>query len=168
MPRRFTDSDDSRDYNWCRLWEPPSKKSQRRYARAWVHPLPGVLPISKALATPNHSNKSPESTMSSNPKNESPKDQFLSWRQDKEAKQEEQARLMAELHEQTNHLREENERLRNRLDSRWVEHSRELPRPPPPFHSGKGKETALSDDIDLPAYDELSSGSSPLRRRSPS
>ena len=41
--------------------------------------------------------------------------------------------------------------------------------PFPSFPSpSKGKETAASDDIDLPADDELSSGSSPLPRRSPS
>ena len=54
MPRRFTDSENSGDYNWHRLWVRTSKKSQRRYARAWVHPLSGDLPISEALAILEH------------------------------------------------------------------------------------------------------------------
>ena len=85
-----------------------------------------------------------------------------------EAKQEEHARQMAELHEQANWLREENERLRTRLEASRAKQSREPPRPFPPSRPGKGKEVATPDNIDLPADDELSSGSSPLPRRSPS
>ena len=75
---------------------------------------------------------------------------------------------MAELHKQANRLREENEHLRTRLEAGWTEQSQEPPRPYPTSRPGKGKEVAASDDIDLPADDELSSGSSPLLHCSPS
>ena len=65
---------------------------------------------------------------------------------------------------QENQLREENKRLRTQLEVNRAEQSRE---PPRPFsRPGKGKEIAASDDLNLPADDELSSGSSPLPRRS--
>ena len=69
---------------------------------------------------------------------------------------------MAELHEQANWLREENELLRTRLKADRAEESREPPRPFPPSRPGKAKEVAAPDDIDLPVDDELSSRSSPL------
>ena len=75
---------------------------------------------------------------------------------------------MAKLHEQANRLREENEPLRTRVEAGRAEQSWEPPRPFPPSRPGKGKEVTTSDDIDLPADDELSFGSSPLTRRSPS
>ena len=75
---------------------------------------------------------------------------------------------MTELHEQANRLREENERLRTRLEAGWAEQSREPPCPFPLSRPGKGKEVAAPDDINLSADDELSFGSSPLPRRSPS
>ena len=106
--------------------------------------------------------------MTRNPANLAPEDQFLLWRQELEARQEEQARQVAELHEQTSQLREENEGLRTQLEAGWAEQSREPPRPFPPSRPGKGKEASALDDIDLPADDELSSGSSSLPRRSPS
>ena len=106
--------------------------------------------------------------MTSNPANLAPEDQFLLWLQEIEAKQEEQARQMAELHKQANRLREENERLRTQLEADRAEQSREPPRPFPPSRLGKGKEVTAPDDIDLLTDDELSSGSSPLPRRSPS
>ena len=175
MLRRSTNSENSGDHNWRRLWESPSKKSQRRYARAWVHPLPGDLPISKALVIPKHPTGPSEfNAMTSNPANLAPEDQSLLWHQEMEAKQEEQTRHMAELHEQANRLREENERLRTLLEADRAEHSREPPHPfhpPRPFphsHPSKGKEVAAPDDIDLPADDELSSSNSSLLRRSPS
>ena len=169
MPRRFTDSKNSGDHNWRRLWKTPSKKSQRQYARAWVHPLPGGLPISKALAIPKHPIGPSEFTaMTSIPANLAPEDQFLLWRQEMEAKQEEQAQQMAELHEQANRLWEENERLRTRLEVGRAKQSREPTRLFPPSRLGKGKEVIAPDDIDLSADNELSSGSSPLPRRSPS
>ena len=75
---------------------------------------------------------------------------------------------MAELRVQAIRLREENERMRTHLEASRAEQSREPPRPFPLSRPGKGKEAAAPDDIDLPADDELSSGSSPLPCRSPS
>ena len=106
--------------------------------------------------------------MTRNPANLALEDQFLLWCQELEARQEEQARQVAELHEQANRLREENERLRTQLEAGWAEQSREPPRLFPPSRPSKGKEVAVSDDIDLPTDDELSSCSSPLPRCSPS
>ena len=169
MPRRSNDSKNSGDHNWRRLWETPSKKSQRRYARAWVHSLPGDPPIRKALVIPKHpTGQSEFSTMTSNPANLAPKDQFLFRRQELEARQEEQARQVAELREQANRMREENELLRTQLEAGWAEQSREPPRPFPSSRPGKGKESVAPDDIDLSTDDELSSDSSPLPRHSPS
>ena len=65
-------------------------------------------------------------------------------------------------------LREENERLRTRLESGRTDKSREPPYQPPPSRLDKGKEPVRPDDADLPADDELSSESSPLPHRSPS
>ena len=80
--------------------------------RAWVHPLPSDPPICKALAIPKHPTGPSEfSTNTSNPMNLTPEDQFLLWRQELEARQEDQAKQVAELREQANRLREENERL---------------------------------------------------------
>ena len=105
MFRRSSDSENSGDYNWRRLWEPPSKKSQRRYARAWVHQLPSDLPLHEVLVVPAHPIGPSESvTMSSNPANQPIEDPFLHWRQEMEAKQEEKARQMAELCEHANRL----------------------------------------------------------------
>ena len=93
MFRRSSDSEDSGDYNWHRLWEAPSRKSQRRYARAWVHPLPSGLPLPEILVVPVHPTEPSESTaMTSNPTNQPVEDQFLRWRQEMEAKQEEQTK----------------------------------------------------------------------------
>ena len=74
---------------------------------------------------------------------------------------------MAELHEQANQLREENERLRTQLEAGQAGQSWEPPRPFPPARPNKGKEVAAPNDVDLPADDELSSRSSSLSRRSP-
>ena len=90
MIRRSSDSENSGDYNWRRLWESTSKKSQRRYARAWVHPLPDDLSLREVLVIPAHPTGPSESvTMSSNPANQPIEDRFLRWRQEMEAKQEE-------------------------------------------------------------------------------
>ena len=119
MLRRSIDFENSGHYSWRYLWETPSKKYKRRYARAWVHPLPGDLPISEALAILEHpTGPSKLTTMSSNPVNPPIEDQFLHWRQEMEAKQEEQARQMAELRERADHLQQENDRLRTHLESR--------------------------------------------------
>ena len=168
MPQRSIEYKNFGDYNWRYLWEPWSKKSQRRYARAWVHPLPGDLPISEALAILEHPTGLSELTvMSSNLANHPLEDQFLIWRQEMEARQEEKARQMAELREHANRLREDNESLRTRLEGH-AEKSRGPPRPLPPSSPDKGKEAVVPDNIDLPADDELSSDSSPLPSRSPS
>ena len=93
MFRRSNDSKDYGDYNWHRLWEPPSRKSQRQYARAWIHPLPSDLPLPEVLVVPIHPTGPSEFTaMSTNPANHPIEDQFLHRSQDMEAKQEEQAR----------------------------------------------------------------------------
>ena len=106
--------------------------------------------------------------MTTNPANITPEDQLLLWRKDMEARQEEQARQVAELHKQVNRLREENERFRTQIEVGQAEQSWEPPHPLPHSRSGKGKEVAAPDNVDLPADDELSSGSSSLPRRSPS
>ena len=59
--------------------------------------------------------------MSSNPANQPIEEQFLRWCQEIEAKQEEQARQMAELREHVNHLQQENEGLRAHLETNGVE-----------------------------------------------
>ena len=66
-----------------------------------------------------------------------------------------------------NRLQEENERLRIRLEAGRAEQLREPPRLFPSSRLGKGKEPAAPGDIDLPADDELSSGSSSLPHHSP-
>ena len=107
-------------------------------------------------------------TMATNPANLTLEDQLLSWRQEIEARQEEQTRKMAELREQANRLREEKESLQTQLEAGRAGQSREPPHPFPPSCPGKGKEVATPDDVDLPIDDELSFGNSPLPRHSPS
>ena len=75
---------------------------------------------------------------------------------------------MAELREQVNQLREENEHLRTQLEAGRAGQSREPPHPFPPTHTNEGKEVVAPDDVDILVDDELSSGSSSLPRRSPS
>ena len=69
--------------------------------------------------------------MSSNPANQPIEDLFLHWRQEMEAKQEEQARQMAELLEHANHLQQENECLRARLETNEVENPQGVAQPVP-------------------------------------
>ena len=168
MFRRCSDSENSGDHNWCRLLEMPSRKSQRRYARAWVHPLPSDLPLHEVLVVPAHpTGPSKFVTMSSNPVNQPIEDSFLRRRQEMEAKQEEQARHMAELREHANRLQQENERLRARLETNKVENSQGAAQPVPLTRADKGKGPTLPDHSDHPTDDELSSNSSLLPRRSP-
>ena len=87
MFQQSSDSKDSGSYNWRRLWETPNKKSQRQYARAWVHPLPSDLPLPEVLVVPVHpTGPSKFIDMSSNPANQPIEDQFLCWCQEMEAK----------------------------------------------------------------------------------
>ena len=168
MHQRSTDFENSGDYNWRRPWEPPSKNSQRRYARAWVHPLLGDLPISEALAIIKHPTGPSELTaMSSNPENPPIEDQFLRWRQEMEAKQEEQARQMVELRERVDRLQQENDHLRTRLESSKPENPKGVAQNEPLARANKGKESVLPDHSDHQVDDELSSDSSPLPRHSP-
>ena len=105
MLRRSSDSKNSRAYNWHRLWERPSKKTHRRFMRAWLHPLSSDRLSPEALVVPDQPIRPLDSSvMTSNPANSSLEDQFLHWRQDMEAKQEEQAKQMAELHNRADHL----------------------------------------------------------------
>ena len=168
MFRRSSDSENSGDYNWRRMWETPSRKSQRRYARAWVHPLPSNLPVPEVLVVPVHPNEPSEFiVMSSNPANPPIKDQFLRWCQEMEVKQEEQAKQMAELREHANRLQQENEHLRTRLETNRPENPQGATQHVTLTPSNKGKEPVLPDHSDHPADDEFSSDNSPLPRRSP-
>ena len=76
--------------------------------------------------------------MSSNLANQPIEDQFLRWRQDMEAKQEEQARQMVELREHANRLQQKNERLRARLKTNGVENPQGAAQPVPLTQADKG------------------------------
>ena len=100
--------------------------------------------------------------MSTNLMIQSPKDQFLHWRQDMERKQEEQARYLKELQAHAERLQRENDQL-------WaqIERSRDLGKEV--RDSGravqliaryKGKKPIIPNDVDTLADDELSSSSS--------
>ena len=84
-----------------------------------------------------------------------------------EAKQEEQARQMAELREHANRLQQENKRLWARLETNGVKNPQGVAQPVPLTQENKGKGPTLPDHSDYLADDELSSDSSPLPRRSP-
>ena len=78
--------------------------------------------------------------MASNPANQSLEDQFLRWHQNMETKQEEQARHMAELRNSANHLQQENDRMRARLEEDRGENAQGSSHPSPPVKQNKGKE----------------------------
>ena len=84
-----------------------------------------------------------------------------------EAKQEEQARQMAELCEHVNRLHQENERLQTRLETNQGDNSKGPVCPAPPTQPNKGKEPILMGESDPPADDELSYDSTPLPALSP-
>ena len=84
-----------------------------------------------------------------------------------EAKQEEQARQMAELQSLDDHLQQENNYLRARLEGERIENARGSNHPAPLLKQNKGKEPILLEDNDAAADDELSSGSSPLPDMTP-
>ena len=133
-----------------------------------MHPIPSDLPFPEALVVPHHSTgPSDFIAMSSNLANQPIEDRFLYWRQEMEAKQEEQAKQMAELCEHANRLQQENEFLRTRLETNQGENSRGPIHPAPQTQPNKGKEPILMGESDPPADDKLSFGSSPLLARSP-
>ena len=155
------DSKNLRDNNWCRLWERPSKKSHRQRAR--IRQISSDLSLPEESVVLAHSSSSLDPVaMASNPANQSLEDQFLRWHQDMETKQEEQARQMAKLQSRADHLHQENDRLRARLEGDRIENARGRIHSTPPVKQNKGKEPIRPDDSDATANDELSSGSSPL------
>ena len=155
MPRR------SGDYSWRRMWERLNKKSHRQRAR--LRRLSSDPPYPEYLVVPAHSfGSSDPITITINPTNQSLEDQFLRRCQDSEMKQEEQARHMTELRNHADHLQQESNRLRARLEEDQGENARGSSHPAPPVKQNKGKEPILPGDSDAAADDELSSGSSPL------
>ena len=86
--------------------------------------------------------------MTGNPANQSLEDQFLHWCKEMEAKQEEQARQMAELQNHTTHLQQENDRLRTRLEADQGENIHGRTRLVPLIQPSKGKEPILPGDSD--------------------
>ena len=72
------------------LQERPSKKAHHQFARAWLHPLSSDRLSPETLVVPDQPiGTSDFIIMTNNPTNQSLEDQFLRWRQDMEAKQEE-------------------------------------------------------------------------------
>ena len=157
-----------RNNNWRRLWERPSTKSHREHAR--LRRLSSDPPCLEDSVVPTHSSGlSDPIAMVSNPVNQSLEDQFLRWRQDMEAKQEDQARQMIELQSCADHLQQENDRLRARLEkdrgggggggggnARGSSHLAPL------VKQNKGKEPILQSDNDATMNNALSSDKSPL------
>ena len=128
-----------------------------------MHPLSSDRLSPEALVVPDQpTGPSDFIIMTSNPANQSLEDQFLRWWQDIKAKQEEQAIQMAELHNCTDHLQQENDLLRTRLEGEHIENAGRSSHPAPSVKQNKGKEPIRSEDSDITADDELSSDSSPL------
>ena len=149
MFQRSSGSENSEDYNWRRLWVTLSRKSQRRYARACVHPFPSDLPLHEVLVVPAYPTGLSESvTMFSNPANQPIEDPFLRWSKEMEAKQEEQARQMVELREHANRLQQDKERLRARLETNGVQNPQVAAQPIPLTMADNGKGPALTDHSD--------------------
>ena len=69
---------------------------------------------------------------------------------------------MAELQSRADHLQQENDRIRARLEGEQIENARGSSHPAPPVKQNKGKEPIRPDDSDAATDDELSYGSSPL------
>ena len=71
-----------------------------------------------------------------------------------EAKQEEQAKQMDELQSRADHLHQENDHLRARLEEDRGENARGSRHPAPPVKQNNGKEPILPGDSDAVADDE--------------
>ena len=128
-----------------------------------MHPLSSDLPSPESLVVPDQPTGPLNFViMTSNPVNQSLEDQFLRWRQKMEAKQEEQARQMAELQDHATRLQQENDHLRTRLEANQGKNIRGHTHPAPPVQPSKGKEPILPSNSDPSANDKLSSNSSPL------
>ena len=69
---------------------------------------------------------------------------------------------MAELQSCADHLQQENDRLRARLEGERIENARGSSHPVPLIKQNKGKEPIRPDESDAVADDVLSSSSSPL------
>ena len=69
---------------------------------------------------------------------------------------------MVELQSRADHLQQENDRLRARLEGERIENARGSSHPAPPVKQNKGKEPIRPDDNIAATDDELSYGSSPL------
>ena len=74
---------------------------------------------------------------------------------------------MDELRNRADHLQQENDHLRARLEEDRGENARESSHPAPPVKQNRGKEPILLGDSDAAADDELSSGSYSLLDLSP-
>ena len=74
---------------------------------------------------------------------------------------------MAELQGRADHLQQENDCPRARLESERIETTRGNSHPTPQVKQNKGKEPIQPDDNNAATDDELSSGSSPLSDPSP-
>ena len=79
-----------------------------------------------------------------------------------EAKQEEQARQMAELQSRADHLQQENDRLRTRLEGERIKNAPGSDHPAPLVKQNKGKEPIGPEVSNATADDELYFGSSSL------
>ena len=84
-----------------------------------------------------------------------------------ETKKEEQARQMVELRNRADHLQQENDRPRARLEEDRGENARGSSHPAPPINQNRGKEPILPSDSDATTDDESSSGSSSIHDLSP-
>ena len=106
----------------------------------WLHPLSSDRLSPEALVVLDQPTGSLDSiTMTSNPANQSLVGQFLRWRQDMEAKQEEQARQMVGQQSHADHLQQENDRLRTRLEGERAKNVRGSGHPAPQSNKIKAK-----------------------------
>ena len=84
-----------------------------------------------------------------------------------EAKQEEQARHMAELQSHADHLQQENDHLRTRLEGERAENVRGSGHPGPPAKQNKGKEPIGSEDSNVTTDDNYLPAAPHFRIRYP-